>query len=207
MHAVSDCINTTLHAHKVLPDRRELYRQLNGNGPPQTPFPMDPERAYAALFAEALDPYLSQQIQNAYTKTAQSMATGTLSLPRPGYVYVFRDDRDPVHVVKIGRTSHTVERRLSEWRIQLGAATPGKSPVNVLFYASTRNPVLSELVLHTLLWCNQLMARVNRTTGRQLIEYYSIHDMQALQRLCQAVTRHVDAFVDRMESVTLANVT
>lgn len=193
---VSDCANAILPADRVAAARAELFAalQVTTDGTEYVrktgQLPVPPATAYAALFGEALDPYLVRRINTLY---ADAAAVFTRS--QPGSVYVFRDARDPITVVKLGRSTRP-ERRLRQWRATLGLGASDHANVLVgLFTVGTQHAPLTEAVLHTLLWCRQLTARINRHTGRQLVEYFAVYDRAALRTLCQAVACHVDAFM------------
>lgn len=163
--------------------------------------PPPPALVFAALFGERLDPYLQERVSRAYRDEA---AASTLHESQRGYLYAFRDARDPPGLVKIGRTSQRPARRLAQWRAELEdpAVGGGPSHIQMLFALETRAPILAERVVHTLLWCRQAVARVNRRTGRLLTEYFFVPEPARLRRLCAALTRHVNAFVAALEART-----
>jgi len=191
-HVVSDCANTPLPPDRVRQAQTVLQASLSitTDGAAyvrQTGrMPTPPATAYSALFGEALDPWLATRINALY---AGYMHGGGA---KPGYIYVFRDNRDPQCVVKLGRSTRP-ERRMLQWRAALGLAASDDTVLHSLFTVPTRHAPLAEAVLHTLLWCQQLTSRINRRTGRQLVEYFAVRDCAALRTLCQAVACHVDA--------------
>ena len=152
-------------------------------------WPMDPVRAYAALFAETLDPYMARRVRGLLNAVV-------ISGKRTGFVYVFRDERDASGVVKIGSTTaRKPDRRIAQWRRDLMAIGTGSTLIRMLWALPCHDAGLAERVLHALLWCQHVRDRVNVETGRRLVEYFAVDDWPALRTLCRVVCRFVNAGV------------
>lgn len=185
---VSDCRNAPVPREQTAGLRRSVVAWLRSAGPATVHTAVPPATALLALFSEQLDPWLAGRLQALYNDRV------LLPLrPAAGFVYVFRDNRDPEHVYKLGATrQRSPHVRLQQWRRALDDAAG--QHVFLQFYTATADPFLAEAVLHTLLYCRQLSARVNRFTNARADEYFFVPDVRALRYLCQAVGRHVDAF-------------
>ena len=192
---VSDCRNRPVTSAEdvrmVALAREVLIKQITREDAVRTwrktgVWPASPVAAYTALFGEHLDPYLVGLVQQVYARAAQMPAAKR----RAGHVYVFQDRRDPADVVKIGATSHaSAEHRIQQWRVELGAAD---DDIVMLWSLPCADAILAEAVLHTLLWCQQASARINRLSNRRLVEYFVVRDRIALRFLCRVVCRHVN---------------
>ena len=193
----SDCQNTPL-PNLYSAARKQLIDSLKE--PNRIPYsPLD---AFSLLFAERLDVGIQRRVAVLYA-TARDELRGNNEklyenqyeyekppLLQNGSIYVFRDARDPEHIIKIGSTRQRVDRRLSQWRAKLGDDS-GES-VFLLFSYRTCGAALAEAIVHALLSCSWVPNRYNTRTGARLVEYYRVYDLDALNFLCQSVIRHVD---------------
>ena len=195
---VSDCRNRPItsetEARRIAWEREALIKQVTSEdavrvGRNTGVWPASPIAAYTVLFGEYLDPYLINLVQQLYERAARM----PLERRREGHIYVFHDRRDAQDVVKIGATSQpSVERRIGQWREQLRAA---EHDIVMLWSLPCADAILAEAVLHTLFWCQQASARINRLTNRRLVEYFIISDRIALRFLCRVVCRHVNVVI------------
>jgi len=217
-----DCVNTRLHvsdARALRAAREALARELHadalatGGGALQRapssvasahPAPTDPLRAFALVFAARLDPYLDARVRATLRQAAARLARAPRP-PRAGHVYVFalRDDAGSTaqaRVYKLGATARrTPQQRAAQWRRELALPPAERDPgalVPVCAYAC-HAPFVAERVLHTLLGCEHMALRVNRATGRRLLEFYRLADASALCALVHATARYVDYVVSR----------
>jgi len=159
---------TGLHGDDADQARRELLVKTT------------PMTAYQTLFVEKLDPYIVQGVSRMY---ADARADGS---DHRGFVYVFREPRDPPDVYKIGRTSQADPRvRVAQWNADLNGAAV------LLFAEPTDFTMLTEAVLHRLLLCQWLPRLV--TDSRTVTEYFRVPDLPALRLLVQAVAQFTNA--------------
>jgi len=202
----TDCVNERLDLREYAAERALLLDQLRA--PPLfAAEPVSPFAAYSLLFGEVLSVNIQRRIHalyqsrlaaiNAYTTGADLQklhgASAALLPIEAGHLYVFRDVRDASPtIVKIGSTRTSVARRIGQWQRDL-RATPDE--LYVLFSVECTDVRFAEALMHTLLFCQWLPKRVNAFNGHRLLEYFSVHDLRALRRLCTAVTRHVDWFM------------
>ena len=152
--------------------------------------PISPVNAYIRLFYAIPDSYIERSIRRLYKRRVAKLKN------RPGYVYVCWDRRDDPSLVKIGSTEHTPDRRLTQWRRELGADA---GELVLLFAFQARSALFSELVLHEVLRCERIVNRVNRRTGHRLTEYFRIHDVLALRALATLTVRHSNWFVQQAQ--------
>ena len=183
-----ECANAPLDERRLGNARRELIEELSL--PPRLFVePVQPLVAYAILFSETPSTGIQRRVRAAYAFVSRSMRRRV----EAGYIYVFRDTRDgDSAIVKIGSTVN-VRRRIAEWRASLGAS---KDELALLFSAKSADIRLAEQVMHTLLFCQWLPKRVNAETGRLLLEYFLVPNLDALRLLLQVVARHVTWFTD-----------
>lgn len=158
--------------------------------------PLDPVRAFVALFGALPDESSIAAVRRAYVAAASSSSVrrrARYARDAPGFVYVFRDAADAPHTYKIGRSRSAPEARLAEWRAELGLAGATRRVV-LLFAYATRRATLAERVVHALLVCWRLAPRVNPATHRTLTEYFRVERLDALKVFIDAATRHVSWF-------------
>lgn len=188
---VSECQNERADGDCVQELKEELLLQMGagdegGAGGGGGGTIMHPAESYMALFGEILDPWLQGKIQKHY----RNAWTGK-TRAKPGFVYVFRDNRDPYGIVKVGSTGQRdPHKRINQWRKEL--RDPKGEHVTMLFAERACDAVLCERTLHTLLWCRQLPARIHRKTGSRLVEYFHCPDHEALRMLVKACVKHAD---------------
>jgi hypothetical protein len=146
--------------------------------------PTRPLHAYAVLFGERPHVSIQRRVRALYTTWRRRRA------PIRGFVYVYRDVRDgrPSRV-KLGSTTN-VERRMAQWRAELGGARVDE--LGALFDAPCDDMELAELTLHALLFCQWQSHVTNKYTGARLLEYFDVANLTALRLLVTAVCRHVD---------------
>jgi hypothetical protein len=121
---------------------------------------------------------------------ARAIAQAPTTVEIPGYLYVFRDQRDPAHLVKIGRTcQERPERRIAQWRRDL--QDPDGTAITLLWAHRTARPVLGEALLHEMLRSVWRPARYRADTGDQLLEYFFIPDILRLRALAIATVRYL----------------
>lgn len=198
MQVATDCVNVRVPRESVAAERArvideidngmDVFEQIRTFGV----MPTQPAAAYKALFAEILDPWIVGRIQGLYMERANMFQP--VRRQSRGWIYVFRDVRNGPNEIKLGLTRQkTPEQRLAQWRRELGDGDG--TALSMLFAVPTTEPVLAEAILHLLLWCRQLVGRINRLTDRQLVEFFYVEDVVSLRYLCRAVARHVDGFV------------
>ena len=163
----------------------------------QVPWP-NPATAYQMLFFERLDPYIVAAVSRLYAGQGRENVRlcGRVlagALPRVGFLYVFRHERDSGGVVKVGSTTRTPETRVQEWRTRLqGASGAGNDQVTLLFSQRVPGHLVHfvERVVHALLTCQWVSGRVDRVRGVKLTEYFFVRNLQALRLLLQAAAAH-----------------
>ena len=183
-----ECANSPLDERRLVDARRALVEELSLPARLLVE-PVHPLIAYAILFGETPNSGIQRRVRGAYTYVSRSIRRRS----EWGYIYVFRDTRDgDSAIVKIG-SSVNVRRRITEWRASLNAR---EDELALLFSAKSGDIRLAEQIMHTLLFCQWLPKRVNTETGRLLLEYFLVPNLDALRLLLQAVARHASWFTD-----------
>ena len=121
----------------------------------------------------------------------------------PGFLYVFRDRRDPATVVKIGQTKQrNPARRIAQWRNELsdpasgGRADGETTPCVLLLFAyATNRPRLVEALVHELLRYAWRPARYSARSGLQLVEYFTCPNLHQLRALVRTTIAYVTSTV------------
>ena len=163
---------------------RALLLEELDKPPLMTIEPTKPFQAFTLLFGEEPHISLQRDVREAYDVARRGERPRG---PEKGYVYVYRDSRDEdVSIVKIGSTTN-VKRRLAQWQRRLEAK---KSELQMLFVFESDDIRLAEQVAQKLLRCNWLHLRTEKATGRRLLEYYRVTDLEALALFMDAVARH-----------------
>jgi len=150
-----------------------------------------PTTVWGALTLHEPDARLVRLVQRAFDDERKR----TVRLDTAGFLYVFRDRRDPPSVVKIGRTDRRPRDRIVEWQRELGDRT--RTEVLLLFARATRYNRLAESVVHKVLLCEWVPRRVD-SRGRQLVEYFRVANVLTLKALLIYATAYCDAFGDQL---------
>jgi T5orf172 domain len=192
--------STALHSIAKLRKTSRFSFALDDTGEPNVS--VTPSMAFEVVFARRHEPVLRRRIELAAARgivrhfdnlrSAQQSAPevdAAEELDGPGYIYCFRDLRDPPDVLKIGRTNRTPRRRLAEWREELGA---DRETLVLLFAYRTRLNSLAERLVRESLRCFRIHDRFNPTTGRELTEFYRIDNALAASLFVRATTSYVD---------------
>lgn len=184
----SECVNTPFTAPWLRSARAVLLNELLE---PRKLFiePTRPDVAYKLLFSEELHINIRRRIREAYM-LVNEMPNRRVE---DGYIYVFRDVRNELHVVKIGSTVN-VRRRIQEWRTALGAT---EEELSLLFSAKSSDVRLAEAIMHIILHCQWLPKMERIDTGRPLLEYFRVPNRHALRLLLEAVARHVSWYTEK----------
>jgi hypothetical protein len=149
-----------------------------------------PTTVWGALTLHEPDPRLVKLVERTFEDEKKRSVRDVA-----GYIYVFRDRRDPSLVVKIGRTERRPRDRIVEWQRELDDRT--RDQVLLLFSRPTRYNRLAESVIHKTLLCEWVPRRVDER-GRQLVEYFRIANILALKALLIYATVYCDAFGDEL---------
>lgn len=139
----------------------------------------DPFSSFAILFGEVVPLPIVRKVQTLYATLQHSFR---------GYLYCFRDTRDPANIYKVGKTTKQPAKRIAEWRRDLAADA---TQLFLVAYAPCHNCTLGELTMFALLTLYR-KRRYNLLSYRELTEYVEVDSEQNLTTLLHAVAWHVN---------------